>query len=50
MGRLIEETKEKIKKDNLAPEQCQKMFEDEKGVLMSYLLLRAVYELQKEGE
>ncbi len=50
MGRLIEETKRKIKKDNLTPEQCQKMFDDEKGVLKSYLLLRAVYELQKEGE
>ena len=50
MGRLIEQTKAKIKKDNLTPEQCQKMFEDEKGVLKSYLLLRAAFELQQEGK
>ena len=50
MGRLIEQTKAKIKKDNLTPEQCQKMFEDEKGVLKSYLLMRAVFELQQEGK
>ena len=50
MGRLIEQTKAKIKKDNLTPEQRQKMFEDEKGVLKSYLLLRAVFELQQEGK
>ncbi len=50
MGRLIEQTKAKIKKDNLTPEQCQKMFDDEKGVLKSYLLLRAVFELQQEGK
>lgn len=50
MGRLIEQTKAKIKKDNLTPEQCQKMFEDEKGVLKSCLLMRAVFELQQEGK
>lgn len=50
MGRLIEQTKAKIKKDNLTPEQCQKMFKDEKGVLKSYLLMRAVFELQQEGK
>ena len=50
MGRLIEQTKANIKKENLTPEQCQKMLEDEKGVLKSYLLLRAVFELQEEGK
>lgn len=50
MGWLIEQTKAKIKKYNLTPEQCQKMFEDEKGVLKSYLLSRAVFELQQEGK